>query len=97
MVATETKQFEQCQRIQVARECEGKEKSVKITIERFDSTLGWYTAGALSFPLHQLPLLQQALADAASMTCPLCPEVQCDNKIIPFPTCMPEFVACAKS
>jgi len=45
------------QRIQVFLEPE----CAKICLESYDDTLGWYTAGSLSIPLHQLPLLEQAI------------------------------------
>lgn len=40
---------------------EGKE--VRIRLESYDDGLGWYSSGCLTLPLHQLPLLEQAIAD----------------------------------
>lgn len=58
---------EQSQRIQVEMDASLDERSVKIRLERFDELLGWYTAGSLALPLHQLPLLEQAVAEMRSL------------------------------
>jgi hypothetical protein len=83
--------LQECQRIQVVHQTEGAEKSVKISIERYDECLGWYTAGALTIPLHQLPLLEQALQ--GGVPCVECPLAARSSKIIPFPTLAPEVAA----
>jgi hypothetical protein len=73
----------QLQRIHVAVENhQSKAKRVKITVEAFDEGLGWYTAGSLSLPLHQLPLLEQALQE---IPCRKCADLICPSNIIPFP------------
>ena len=51
------------QRVQVQMERHPQGKRVKIRVESYDAGLGWYTAGALTVPLHQLPLLEQAVED----------------------------------
>ena len=80
------KQFEQCQRVYVTRETEGADKLIKIVLERFDEGLGWYQAGALSVPLHQLPLLQQSLGEFSVADChETCDGSNCPSKIICFP------------
>jgi len=57
-------------------------KVVKIRLESHDERLGWYSSGALSIPLHQLPLLEQAIVDMRAF--PAEPEYA---TIIPFPGC----------
>ena len=78
----EAKICECAQRVQVAMERHAEGKRVKIRVENYDSGLGWYSSGSLTVPLHQLPLLEQAVADMRS--------VQRDDEsdygnIIPFP------------
>jgi hypothetical protein len=51
------------QRVQVQMERHPQGKRVKIRVESYDAGLGWYTAGALTVPLHQLPLLEQAVEE----------------------------------
>jgi len=82
---SEPKKFQQCQRIQVTRETQGAEPVVRITLERHDDVLGWYTAGALCLPLCQLPVLEQALSELSVPDCADCTEAVCGRKIIPFP------------
>ena len=72
--------MEPSQRVQVQLETRSTGKRVKIRVENHDEGLGWYTSGALTLPLHELPLLEQALAEMRS--CPT--EVECAD-IIPFP------------
>jgi hypothetical protein len=81
---SQPRQLQECQRIQVTRETHSAEHVVRITVERYDSVLGWYTAGALALPLCQLPVLEQALSDLSPSVCDDCPET-CARKIIPFP------------
>ena len=92
---SETKRFQECQRVNVIKEAPGGEAQIKISVERYDDCLGWYSAGALSIPLHQQPLLQQALNDLqTTSSCSDCAETDCSGKkIIPFPTFMPQFAA----
>lgn len=81
MALTQTKLAAQCERIQVEMEPDGLEKRVKIRLEKFDESLGWYPAGSLVIPLHQLPLLEQAVAAMRAF--------EASNeagKIIPFPS-----------
>src|SRR5688500_3444693 len=84
--------LQDCQRIQVVHQTEGEDKSVKISIERYDECLGWYTAGALTNPFHQLPLLEHALQGSA-VPCAECPLASRSSKIIAFPTLAPEVAA----
>ncbi len=89
MSSCPSKQFEQCQRVNVVRETQGTEKVIKIVLERYDETLGWYQAGALSVPLHQLPLMQQALSEFNVTDChEECDGKNCPSKIICFPMLM---------
>jgi hypothetical protein len=92
MISQEPKNFQQCQRIDVVKQGHGEDAQLKISIERFDECLGWYLAGGLSIPIHQVPLLQQALEQMKSVGCADCVETACPaKKIIPFPTMMAEF------
>lgn len=59
----EAKLCESAQRIQVELERQVYGKRVKIRVENYDSGLGWYSSGSLTVPLHQLPLLEQAIDD----------------------------------
>jgi hypothetical protein len=79
MALTQTKIVEQSQRIDVQLEA-GLEQHVKIRVESHDERLGWYTAGSLSLPLHQLPLLEQAIEQMRRLQ-----NAPDDDKIIPFP------------
>ena len=49
------------QRIQVGLQGHGPAARLKICLQNHHESLGWYTAGCLSIPLHQVPLLEQAL------------------------------------
>jgi hypothetical protein len=94
MISDSPKKFQECQRIDVAKQGLGAAAQLKISIERFDECLGWYTAGGLSIPIHQVPLLQQALEQMKSVACAECSEAVCPaKKIIPFPTMMAEFTS----
>jgi hypothetical protein len=75
-------QLEQSQRIQVDMEPHGLAKLVKIRIEHYDPRLGWYTSGSLSLPVHQLPLLEQAIAEMRACASS---EASPGENIIPFP------------
>jgi len=54
---------ESSQRVQVQMERHPLGKRVKIRVESYDAGLGWYTAGCVTVPLHQLPLVEQAIDD----------------------------------
>ncbi|HEX7861954.1 MAG TPA: hypothetical protein VF773_16585 [Verrucomicrobiae bacterium] len=58
---------ENSQRVQVQMLPHPHGKRLKIRIESFDEKLGWYTSGSLMLPLHQLPLLEQAVAEMRSV------------------------------
>lgn len=78
----------QCQRIQVTWEGErhtAREPRLKIVLESHDVSLGWYTAASLAMPLHQLPLLEQALEDMRSARGSERAGVMDGSNIIPFP------------
>jgi hypothetical protein len=68
------------QRIQVVLE---PAERAKICLESYDDNLGWYTAASLSIPLHQLPLLEQAIDRMRGLIPP--PVQGQTGKIIPFP------------
>lgn len=79
------KALESSQRVQVELETRASGKRVKIRVENHDEGLGWYTSGALTLPLHELPLLEQAIADMRGVPA----EVDLAD-IIPFPGFHPE-------
>jgi hypothetical protein len=80
MLLQQLESAEQSQRVRVEMESHPTGKHVKIRVENYEERLGWYTAGSLSLPLHQLPLLEQAVADMRS-----CEASEEENKIIPIP------------
>jgi hypothetical protein len=87
---SESNPFQQCQRVQVTRDTQGAQQVVRISLERHDTALGWYTAGSMCIPLCQLPVLEQALDELSASQCLLCTkamcaETGCDRKMIPFP------------
>ena len=71
--------------MQVSRDTQGAEQVVRISLERHDDDLGWYTAGAMCIPLCQLPVLEQALDELSASQSFTCTEAICGRKIIPFP------------
>ena len=74
------KAVESSQRVQVQLERHTMGKRVRIRVESYDDKLGWYTSGSVMLPLHQLPLLEQAVDDMRSESA--------ENEfaeIIPFP------------
>lgn len=81
MVLTQSKAFNQLQRIQVETGRDSEGQRVTIRVESYDERLGWYTAGSLALPLCQLPLLEQALEEMRR-----CNQSDEEAKIIPFPT-----------
>jgi hypothetical protein len=86
MNSPQPKTFQECQRIDVVKQGQGVDAQLKISIERFDECLGWYLAGGLTIPIHQVPLLQQALEEMKSAACAECVGSECPaKKIIPFP------------
>ena len=76
----EAKLSESSQRVQVELERHALGKRVRIRLESYDQGLGWYTSGSLIVPLHQLPLLEQAV-DEMRRT----PQEEEFADIIPFP------------
>ena len=70
------------QRIQVTVE---PTRRAKICLESYDDNLGWYTAASLSIPLHQLPLLEQAIERIRVENPPQ--RQPTTGNIIPFPGC----------
>jgi hypothetical protein len=82
MVSQATSHPQQVQRVQVSLEALLECKSLKISVENYDEGLGWYSAGSLTLPIHQLPLLEQALETLrGEATDP----GRDGDKIIPFP------------
>jgi hypothetical protein len=75
-------ELEHAQRVQVSLERTSAGKRVKIEVESHDNGLGWYTSGTLALPLHELPLLEQALE--AMRRGPADNDEEY-GKIIPFP------------
>ncbi len=82
MVPHQLKPVAQSQRISVTLEADQPTGRVKVCLESYDEYLGWYPAGALSIPLHQLPLLEQALEEIRIRGTAPTPS---PAKIIPFP------------
>lgn len=76
----EAKLSESAQRVQVEMHRHACGDRVKIRMESYDEGLGWYTSGALTVPLHQLPLLEQAVQEMRRAE----PEEEY-GQIIPFP------------
>lgn len=76
-----TTSFKNCQRIEVTKDGD----TVKITLQGYDASMGWYTSGELALPLCQLPLLEQALQGISARACVECPDSVCTRKVIPFP------------
>jgi hypothetical protein len=85
MALQQSQPLEQSQRIQIEMERHQHGKLVKIRVEHHDERLGWYTSGSLSLPLHQLPLLEQAVADMRAYEHS---EKALSDKIIQFPGLM---------
>jgi hypothetical protein len=83
MIADQSDALQQTQRVQVEIETQGSGKCVKIRVESHDACLGWYTSASLGLPLHQLPLLEQAVCQLTRRQVPA--EVPAWEKIIPFP------------
>ena len=75
-------ELSQQQRVQVETESHCGGRTVKIRVERYEERLGWYTASSVSFPLHDLPLLEQAIAAMRDG------DDSQTEKIIPFPAFM---------
>ena len=71
--------------MQVSRDTQGTEQVVRISLERHDDELGWYTAGSMCIPLCQLPILERALDELSASQSFTCTEAICGRKIIPFP------------
>ena len=79
MVNPSQQTCESAQRIQVEVCPRPEGKEVRIRLESYDDGLGWYSAGALTLPPHQLPFLEQAIADMRNE-----PLIETAD-IIPFP------------
>ena len=79
--------------MQVSRDTQGAEQVVRISLERHDDDLGWYTAGSMCIPLCQLPVLEQALDELSASQSFTCTEAICGRKIIPFPLLAQSFSA----
>lgn len=79
MVNPSQQTCDSAQRIQVELQARPEGKEVRIRLESFDNGLGWYSSGSLTLPLHQLPLLEQAIAEMRNE-----PLVETAD-IIPFP------------
>lgn len=71
--------------MQVTRDTHGAEQVIRISLERHDDELGWYTAGSMCIPLCQLPVLEQALEELSASQSFACAKAICGRKIIPFP------------
>ncbi len=82
---SELKTFQECQRVQVTHDTQGAEQVVRISLERHDAALGWYTAGSMCIPICQLPVLEQALSELSASQFLKCTPATCARKIIPFP------------
>jgi len=82
MAAQQPNSVAQLQRIQVETEPDRFNPRLKIRIEHYDDSLGWYTSGCLSLGLQQLPLLRDALTEFAARKL----AGEADN-IILFPGC----------
>jgi hypothetical protein len=85
MISRQLNATEQRQRLRVEMEARETGKRATIRLESFDERLDWYTSGSLSLPLHQLALLEQAIAD---MRARASSEQGSGEKIIPFPGVM---------
>ncbi|MFB6345396.1 MAG: hypothetical protein ABEK50_06450 [bacterium] len=80
MPLSEESQLEQKQRVDVTSTV-GESDEVKISVERFDENLGWYTAGSMRVPRHMLPMLEQALQQEHQSG-----ETGENGTVLPFPT-----------
>jgi hypothetical protein len=82
MIVEPSNALKQAERIEAHIEALPSGRSLKIRLLGYDENLGWYTVGALSLPVHQLPLLQQALAGVrqADLT-----SASPGSNVIPFP------------
>jgi hypothetical protein len=65
------------QRVAVELEPSTCGKRIRIRLENYDANLGWYPSASVTLPLHQLPILEQAIAEMRQQ------EWSCE--IIPFP------------
>lgn len=76
--------LDQSQRVLVELEDDSAARRVKISVESHDARLGWYTSSTLSVPLHQLPLLEQALRRLGGHVIPS--DGSFLAEVIPFPS-----------
>lgn len=70
------------ERVQVDLEREFPEARVRLAVERYDDARGWCLVNSISLPLHQLPLLEQALEELRGGSHK---KEAADRKIIAFP------------
>jgi hypothetical protein len=77
---TKSADQEDVQRVQVSVERDAAGQRVRIEVENHDAVLGWYTSGSVILPLHQLPLLEQAIEEMRRQ-----PANEEYGRIIPFP------------
>lgn len=82
MKSTDSPSHGQSQRFQAELDTRLPEKRVNIRVENYDESRGWYTSSSLTFPLHQLPLMEQALVELRRQE--FCDESS-SCRIIPFP------------
>lgn len=85
----QSKSSESSARIQADLQTTSAGRQVKIRLENYDEGLGWYTSGCVTIPLHQLPLLEQAIGEMRSQSA----QPQEFAEIIPFPGLAPEALA----
>lgn len=72
----ETTPDQQFQRVRV----EWETGRIKICVECYEDCLGWYTAGSLSFPQDQLPVLEEAIQRSRIGS-----GEKKSGKVVPFP------------
>jgi len=82
MASHEHESRQQMQRLQVDLEGQPAARRLKISVESYAEGLGWYPAGSLTFPIHQLPLLEQALLELRQREEPQIPN---ESNVVPFP------------
>jgi len=62
MLSSSPQLSDHAQRVQVELQEHPAGKRVAIRLESYDEGLGWYSSGALTMPVNQLALLEQAIA-----------------------------------
>lgn len=81
MAAHECDPLQQAQRLHITLEGDSSAQRVNLKVESYADGIGWYAAGSISFPIHQLPLLEQAIADISRQS----DSASGPAEIIPFP------------